>query len=284
MAGDDAERAAADATFLAGHLSLCADCSAIRAEVERSTGQLAQVRPLAPPDRLLARLRRIPSDSFPCHRFPAAAAEALESRDEGEKPSVPADLAAHLDACLDCRAAWRVLSLAGTLPVLGPRRDLFRELDEIPLKNAATGVGREVAAPTGWWPIVANRLTTDIRVTVAAAWILATGAVLVTGNPAALARRGADRVSLAEAVVERGESLVEVDRTSARIETARWLARGRALPTALGKAYLIALRDRLFTDRERTAPPSSSPTPGKPGTSRPAGSRDSASSTDRHAG
>lgn len=284
MAGHDAERPSADEAFLAEHLALCADCSALRAEIDHSTGHLAQVRPLDPPDRLLARLLRIPADSFPCHRFPAAAAEAMEGRDDGGSPVPSPELAAHLETCLDCRTAWRILSLAGTLPVLGPRRDLFRTLTEIPRKVGSTESDRQIAPPAGWWPTIANRLTTDIRVTVAAAWILATGAVLVTGNPAALARRGEDRVSFAEAVVERGESLVAVDRTSARIETARWLARGRALPTALGKAYLIALRDRLFTDREPTAPPSSSPTPGKPGPPRPAGSRDSASTTDRHAG
>jgi len=230
------------------HLLGCIDCASFEAEVGRARIELNRISQLDVPDRLLLRLQRIPEESFPCHQFGAAAAEALSSRDEGKAVTPSARLARHLTVCPACDDAWKSLHLLGTLPVVGPRRDHFRLLNLVPAVGSRAGKAWSGGASISGWRRFPDLIFRDTRWTVAAAYAAAMIVVLIVGSPSELAR---NEVGRARSVASRlaatlPSGVQEVNRGQFEFQAARTVARGKALSLAYAQAYTEALKRRVL--------------------------------------
>lgn len=219
---------------LDSHLAACVDCSAVSEESGNVGADLARAARLEPSDRLLARLRRIPDEVFPCHLFDAAAADALSAREEGRPVAPGARLAAHLETCDDCRFAFRTLGLAGTLREVGPRRELFRTLVSVPAEARTAEPGAR-----GTFRRISERFVTDIRWTVAAAYVASMAVVFLAQDRAGAARDAFAGARSAAATVA-AERLPDPDQ--ARFQTIKSVARAKALARAAGDTAVVTLR------------------------------------------
>jgi hypothetical protein len=235
------------------HARSCESCGRLVAGAQEAGQILSRVVLHDPPERLLARLRRIPSEVFPCHRFAAAATELLGERETGGigEPSGP--FAQHLEACPPCREAWRVVSLSGKLPQIGPRRELFRLLASPPRRAARSlplVAGRPLFARIG------DRLRADFRWTIAVAYVAAMVVVVFAGDAGRIAKETAFGMRGGTAKIASRLPRLAENVPASRIEAVRILERSKALPGAYGKAYLAAIAHRVLelTGAVRTEP------------------------------
>ena len=193
---------------LSAHVATCAECT--RAiEKFRSLGEASKVFAglTAPPD-LVARIKSMP-------RFPAACDVVLDRFSEALEGTLSADetdtFLDHLQVCNRCREVWEAMAT----------------LREVGRATVAPASLRDAAATPPWQRVHLRRRRTflpDLKLATAAAYLLASLAVFLLGNPASLAREGSagvERVSrFARAAVEnRIDSLA--DRLQKRAVTAR---------------------------------------------------------------
>ncbi len=193
---------------LSEHVATCAECT--RAiEKFRSLGEASKVfAALTAPADLVARIKSMP-------RFPAACDVVLDRFSDALEGTLTADEADafldHLQGCTRCREVWEAMAT----------------LREVGQATAMPGPLRAAAAMPPWQRVHLRRRRTflpDLKLATAAAYLLASLAVFLLGNPASLAREGSagvERVSrFARAAVEnRIDSLA--DRLQRRAVTAR---------------------------------------------------------------
>lgn len=197
------------------HVATCAECT--RAiEKFRSLGEASKVfAGVAAPPELVARIKSMP-------RFPAACDVVLDSFSDALEGSLSAaqtdTFLDHLQGCARCRELWEAMAT----------------LREVGRATVAPAGLRAAAAVPPWQRVHLRRRRTflpDLKLATAAAYLLASLAVFLLGNPASWAREGGagvERVSrFARAAVEN-----RIDSLAGRLQERAVTARDWVVETA----------------------------------------------------
>ncbi len=218
---------------LAAHLAGCPTCQATVTRARQLMEGSVVLGSVKAPRSLVARLKTLPRLAPPCEQAILVMDDAFAGELEDHGKTALLD---HLDSCPRCRATWEA---SATLREVGrltaPPRSLSLRLAVHPQRSARLGPQRRFF---------------DLRLAVAAAYLLAAVSVLVAGNPATLARAGSeglDRASLYARAAVTNRVQVWTD--------AAW-AQGEAIHSWLrerGNQLVAAVHDLLGTKRANRA-------------------------------